>query len=155
MSVCLSIGLYVLVFLLRHTAPYQETGAYIHLELHYHTRLAGKICLRICLFLASQGWIASIHYWLASSLEICGDPSHIQSPNQKLCGCQQVLADRSLFIAVSWETPPDPDKYRGGCSQPTIGLSTGSPMRELEKGPKELKEEQQYELTSTPRTSRD
>ena len=26
-----------------------------------------------------------------------------------------------------------------GCSQPTIELSTGSPMEELEKGPKELK----------------
>jgi hypothetical protein len=37
-----------------------------------------------------------------------------------------------------------------------IGLSTGSPMEELGKGPKELKElaapynEQQYEPTSTP-----
>ena len=30
-----------------------------------------------------------------------------------------------------------PGKYR--FSQPTIGLSTGSPMKELEKGPKELK----------------
>jgi hypothetical protein len=34
---------------------------------------------------------------------------------------------------------PVPHKYRGGCSQPTIGLSIGSPMKELEKGPKELK----------------
>jgi hypothetical protein len=41
--------------------------------------------------------------------------------------------------AVSWEAPPVPDKYRSGCLQPTIGLSTGSPMKELEKGPKELK----------------
>jgi hypothetical protein len=32
-----------------------------------------------------------------------------------------------------------PDKYRGGCFQPTIGLSTGLPVEELEKGPKELK----------------
>jgi hypothetical protein len=32
-----------------------------------------------------------------------------------------------------------PDKYRGGLLQPTFGLSTGSPMKELEKGPKELK----------------
>jgi hypothetical protein len=32
-----------------------------------------------------------------------------------------------------------PDKYRSGCSQPSIGLSTGSPMEELEKGLKELK----------------
>ena len=31
------------------------------------------------------------------------------------------------------------DKYRGGCSQPTFGLSTRSSMEELEKGPKELK----------------
>jgi hypothetical protein len=32
-----------------------------------------------------------------------------------------------------------PDKYRGGCLQPTIGLSTRSPMEELEKVPKEPK----------------
>ena len=32
-----------------------------------------------------------------------------------------------------------PNKYRGGCSKPTIGLSTGSPVEELEKGLKELK----------------
>jgi hypothetical protein len=31
-----------------------------------------------------------------------------------------------------------PDKYRGGCSEPTIGLSTGFPMKELEKELKEL-----------------
>jgi hypothetical protein len=42
-------------------------------------------------------------------------------------------------IAVSWEVLQEPDKNRGGCSQPTIGLSTGSPMEELEKGLKELK----------------
>ena len=53
------------------------------------------------------------------------------------------------------------DKYRGGHIQPTIELSTGSPVEELEKGPKELKgfatsqEEQQYEPTSTPRAARD
>ena len=34
---------------------------------------------------------------------------------------------------------PEPDKYRGCCSQPTIGLSTEIPMKELEKGLKELK----------------
>jgi hypothetical protein len=33
----------------------------------------------------------------------------------------------------------EPNKYRGGCSQPTIGLNMGSPMEELEKGLKELK----------------
>jgi hypothetical protein len=33
-----------------------------------------------------------------------------------------------------------PDKYRVGCSQTTIEyLSTGSPMEELEKVPKELR----------------
>jgi hypothetical protein len=34
---------------------------------------------------------------------------------------------------------PDPDQYRYGCSQPTIGLSTGTPMEELGEGLKELK----------------
>jgi hypothetical protein len=33
-----------------------------------------------------------------------------------------------------------PDKYRSGCSQSYIGLSTGSLMKELKKGSKELKE---------------
>jgi hypothetical protein len=31
------------------------------------------------------------------------------------------------------------DKYRNGESQPSIGLSTGFSMEELEKGPKELR----------------
>jgi hypothetical protein len=51
---------------------------------------------------------------------------------------------------------------RGEYTQPSIGLSIGSPVEELEKGPKlELKgfaapqEEQQYEPTSTPRAPRD
>jgi hypothetical protein len=26
-------------------------------------------------------------------------------------------------MAISWEALPQPDKHRGGCSQPTIGLS--------------------------------
>ena len=34
---------------------------------------------------------------------------------------------------------PEPDKDRDGCSKPTIGLSTGFPIEELEKGLKELK----------------
>ena len=52
---------------------------------------------------------------------------------------------------------PEPDKYRGRYSQPTIGLSTGSLMEELEKGLKELKEfatnpmeEQQYQPIRPP-----
>ena len=32
-----------------------------------------------------------------------------------------------------------PDKYRSGCSEPPIGLSTGSPIKKLEKLPKELR----------------
>ena len=42
-------------------------------------------------------------------------------------------------IAVSREALPVSDIFRGGCSQPTIGLST-SPMEKLEKGLMELKE---------------
>ena len=42
-------------------------------------------------------------------------------------------------MAVLWDALPEPDKKRGRCFQPTIGLSTGSPMEELEKGLKELK----------------
>jgi hypothetical protein len=42
-------------------------------------------------------------------------------------------------MAVSWEALPEPDKYIGSCLQPTIGLSTGFPREELEKGLKELK----------------
>ena len=41
-------------------------------------------------------------------------------------------------IAVTWEALLVHDKYRGGHSHPAIDLSTGSPMEELEKGPKEL-----------------
>jgi hypothetical protein len=48
-------------------------------------------------------------------------------------------ACRQPDIAVSSEALPVPDKYRSGCSQPSIGWSTESPMEELEKVPKELK----------------
>jgi hypothetical protein len=60
-------------------------------------------------------------------------------------------------IAVSCEALLLPGKYRRGCSQPSLGWNTGSPMKEVEKVPKELKgsatllKKQQYELTSTPR----
>ena len=37
-------------------------------------------------------------------------------------------------VAVSWEALPVPDKYRDGCSQPAVELSTGSPRKELQKG---------------------
>jgi hypothetical protein len=55
---------------------------------------------------------------------------------------------------VSWEVLPVPDKYRGGCSQPTIGLNTGCSIKELEKGSQDLKKfaapykEKQYEPTN-------
>ena len=46
-------------------------------------------------------------------------------------------------MAVSREALPEPDKYRGGCSQPTIALNTGSSIgclgEEIEKGLKEIK----------------
>ena len=42
-------------------------------------------------------------------------------------------------IAVSCEALPVPGKNRSGCSQSSIGWSTRSLMKELEKGPKELK----------------
>jgi hypothetical protein len=42
-------------------------------------------------------------------------------------------------MAVSREVLPEPYEYRGRCLQPTIGLSVGSPIEELEKGLKELK----------------
>jgi hypothetical protein len=42
-------------------------------------------------------------------------------------------------MVVSWKALPEPDKYWDGWSQPTIALSAGSPMKELEKGLKEIK----------------
>jgi hypothetical protein len=42
-------------------------------------------------------------------------------------------------MAVSWEALPEPYKYRGGCLMPTVGLSMGSLIEELEKELKELK----------------
>ena len=42
-------------------------------------------------------------------------------------------------MLVTWEALLVNDTYREGHSQPMIELSTGSPMKELEKGPKELK----------------
>jgi hypothetical protein len=42
-------------------------------------------------------------------------------------------------IIFSLGVLPEPDKYRGGSLQPTIGLSIGFPMKELEKGLKEFK----------------
>lgn len=49
------------------------------------------------------------------------------------------IVEPILHPMDSSEAMPVPDKYRSGCSQPSIGLSTGSPMKELEKEPMELK----------------
>ena len=48
-----------------------------------------------------------------------------------------MLGDRSLIYLSPEKLVPD--KYRGKCSQPNIGMSTGSQMEELEKGLKEIK----------------
>jgi hypothetical protein len=48
-----------------------------------------------------------------------------------------VLADRSLLYSEM--LCQSLKKYRGGCSQPTIGWNTDKPMEKLEKGLKGLK----------------
>jgi hypothetical protein len=59
---------------------------------------------------------------------------------QTLLGMPTSTCWKEPNIAVSWEALPVPDKYKGRCPQPTVGLSKRSPMEELEKGLKELKE---------------
>jgi hypothetical protein len=67
---------------------------------------------------------------------------------------------REPDMAVSWEALPEPEKYRGGFSQPTSGLSMGSLMEKL-KGQTELREfaglweEQQCQRAKPPRAPRD
>jgi hypothetical protein len=51
-------------------------------------------------------------------------------------------------ISVSWEALPVPGKYRSGCSQSSIGWSTGSPMKELEKVPKSWRGLQPHRRTN-------
>jgi hypothetical protein len=81
--------------------------------------------------------------WRKGHLETAppGNPSHIQSPNLDAIvydGNWKCLLTE-VCMAVSWEDLPEPDKYRGRSSQPTIGLNAGSLMEELEKGLKELR----------------
>jgi hypothetical protein len=65
--------------------------------------------------------------------------------NQKrlLSKLQASLKKKNLVmepdIAVSCEAMPVPGKYRSGSSRSSIGQSPGSPVKEIEKGPKELK----------------
>jgi len=50
-----------------------------------------------------------------------------------------VLADRSpIELSPEGLALPVLDEYRGRCFQPTTKLSTGSPVEDLKKGPKEL-----------------
>ena len=53
-----------------------------------------------------------------------GDTSHIQSENPDTIVAANKCSWQEPDIAVSWEDPPVPDKYKSGCSQPPIGLST-------------------------------
>jgi hypothetical protein len=43
-------------------------------------------------------------------------------------------------LAVSREALQGPEKYGRGSSQPSIGISIETPMEDIEKGTKELKE---------------
>jgi hypothetical protein len=45
----------------------------------------------------------------------------------------------SLEYVSSRENNTGPSKHRSGCSQSAIERTTGPPMEELEKAPKELK----------------
>ena len=74
---------------------------------------------------------------------------------------KHVLKKKKPYMTVSREALIEPYEYRCRCQQTTIGLSAGSLIEELEKGLKELEgfatsqEEQQYQLTRSPRTPRD
>ena len=72
--------------------------------------------------------------------ESCNGNSIFSHQTQTLLWIPTNACCQEPDIAVSWEALPVPDKYRGGCFRPTIGLSMESPLEELEKRPKELKE---------------
>ena len=59
-----------------------------------------------------------------------GSTPYAFSKPRHYSGCQSGF----MTGAVSLETLPVPDKYRGRCSQPSIGLSSSSPVEEVEKG---------------------
>ena len=64
-------------------------------------------------------------------------------PTSKKDTCSTMFIESLFIIARSWRElrcpSTVPDKYRSGCSQPSIRRSTGSPMKLLEKAPKKLK----------------
>jgi hypothetical protein len=72
-------------------------------------------------------------------------PIHNQPPNSDTTAYASNILLKGPDIAVSCEALPVSGKYRSGCSQSSIGWSTGPPMEELEKVPKgsvTLQEEQ-------------
>ena len=64
-----------------------------------------------------------------------GAPAHILLPNLDTIMNANKCLWQEPDIAVTWEALLVPEKYRSWGLQPSIGLSTGSPMEELEKGP--------------------
>jgi hypothetical protein len=107
-----------------------------------------------------EGETGMIYRRSGSRAEVCSNggwgsgDSHQQVPDARHARGSQdptamTLAEMSIkgdgesvkTISIGWARPllPEPDKYRGGCSQTTIGLSMGTPMEKLEKGLRELK----------------
>jgi hypothetical protein len=76
--------------------------------------------------------------WLFSDCQT-GDISHVQSPNPDTFMDTNKFSLTESVIAVFWEALAVPDKYRVSGSQPTTEISIVSPMKEIEKGPKEVK----------------
>jgi hypothetical protein len=68
-----------------------------------------------------------------------GDPSHNQPPNTNTIAYASKILWKDPDIDVSFEAISVPGKHRSGCSQSSIGWNSWSPMKELEKVPKELK----------------
>jgi hypothetical protein len=67
-----------------------------------------------------------------------GDPSHMKSPNpDSIVDAKKCLLTVACYSCLYRGALPEPEKYRGECSQPTIGM--GSPIEKLEKKLKELK----------------
>jgi hypothetical protein len=92
-------------------------------------------CVQICVQICAE---AGGHLISIQRLHLGIHPIN-NHKNQTL----QLMPTRNCWqepdISVYWETLPLPDQYSSRCSQPSIGQSTGSPVKELEKGPMELK----------------
>jgi hypothetical protein len=104
-------------------------------------------------FMQTFSYTSGICYWKCSFSTKCGAETKgmtiLRLPHLGIHPIHNHQTQTLLWMPTSayWqkpvigsgEAPPVPEKYRGGFSQPTIGLSTGCPMKELEKGPMELK----------------